>query len=56
MTLRRKTEHELDKRMAELTQFNSIAVDRELRMIELKSEVNDLLAELGRSERYDVVE
>ncbi len=56
VTLRRETEHELDKRMAELTQFNSIAVDRELRMIELKSEVNDLLAELGRSERYDIVE
>ena len=36
----------------ELEDFNRMAVGRELRMIEMKREVNALLRELGRAERY----
>jgi PAS domain S-box-containing protein len=43
---------ELRRSNAELTRFNRAMVDRELRMIELKREVNALLAETGRPPRY----
>ena len=36
----------------ELTRFNSASVNRELRMIELKKEINKLYVESGRSPRY----
>jgi hypothetical protein len=36
----------------ELSRFNRAAVGRELRMIELKKEVNDLCAAAGRPPRY----
>jgi PAS domain S-box-containing protein len=36
----------------ELTRFNSASVGRELRMIELKKEINELCAESGRPPRY----
>lgn len=48
----RRTE-QLRERNDELLRFNRAAVDRELRMVELKSEVNALLARLGESPRYD---
>jgi two-component system, chemotaxis family, CheB/CheR fusion protein len=35
-----------------LERFNRVAVDREIRMIELKQEVNDLCRMAGRSPRY----
>lgn len=38
----------------DLTDFNRMAVDRELRMIELKTEINTLLREQGKPEKYDV--
>lgn len=38
----------------ELAAFNRIAVGREERMIELKAEVNALLARLGEGPRYDL--
>jgi PAS domain S-box-containing protein len=37
---------------AELTRFNQAAVGRELRMIELKQEINTLCARLGQPPRY----
>ena len=36
----------------ELERFNRLAVGRELRMVELKKQVNALLNELGREEEY----
>jgi two-component system CheB/CheR fusion protein len=36
----------------ELTRFNNVAVGRELRMIELKKEVNELCQRLGESPKY----
>lgn len=50
--LKRQTDH-LRERNAELVRFNRATVDRELRMVELKQEVNDLLARLGEPPRYD---
>jgi PAS domain S-box-containing protein len=39
---------------ADLARFNRAAVDRELRMVELKKQVNELSGELGRPPRYTV--
>ncbi|HSQ04435.1 MAG TPA: PAS domain S-box protein, partial [Burkholderiales bacterium] len=43
---------ELQLRAEELARFNSVAVGRELRMIELKKEVNELCQRHGEVERY----
>jgi len=49
---REKAEEELRRNMAQLERFNRLAIDRELRMVELKNEVNDLLCTLGQQKRY----
>lgn len=43
---------ELQARNEELTRFNRVATDRELRMIELKQEINDLCRQAGQAPRY----
>ena len=43
---------ELEQANAELERFNRAAVDRELRMIELKKEVNALCERAGLPRRY----
>ena len=53
---RRKAEEELKERMAELLRFHDLTVGRELRMIELKKEVNDLLRKSGQEEKYTIVD
>jgi PAS domain S-box-containing protein len=59
ITARKKAEEQVERHMAdlrtandELTRFNRLAVGRELRMIELKTEINSLRAELGRQPAY----
>jgi PAS domain-containing protein len=52
----RKQAEELRERNHELIRFNSAAVGRELRMIELKQEVNQLCVCMGHSVRYRVTE
>ena len=47
-----QSEHELLKTVEELEKFNKLAVGRELRMAELKNEVDSLLNELGKPEKY----
>jgi two-component system CheB/CheR fusion protein len=42
---------DLEKRVAELEDFYEMAVGRELRMIELKEEIDSLRERLGRSPR-----
>ena len=44
----------LEEQKEGLEQFNALAVGRELQMIELKHEVNELVAANGGGERYDI--
>ena len=46
------SEEKLRKKMEQLERFNHLMIGREMRMSELKGEVNALLAELGREEEY----
>jgi PAS domain S-box-containing protein len=55
ITERKKTEEELKAKLKELQTFHKVTVGRELKMIELKSEVNDLLIKLGQKEKYMIV-
>jgi len=48
----RRTEAELRAHSEELVRFNRVAVGRELRMMELKQEVNDLAQRHGEQIRY----
>jgi PAS domain S-box-containing protein len=59
ITLRKRAEQELQRRVEELqtkneelSRFNHAAVGREMRMIELKKEINALCALTGRPVRY----
>jgi two-component system, chemotaxis family, CheB/CheR fusion protein len=52
ITERRGAEETLRRRNDELERFNHAAVGRELRMVELKREINELLAQLGEPPRY----
>ena len=52
ITERKHTEKTLKEHNRDLERFNKMAVGRELRMIELKKEVNALDRELGRNEPY----
>lgn len=55
ITERKKAEKELAAKMKEIEEVNRMAVGRELRMIELKEEINRLLVERGIEPRYEVV-
>lgn len=48
----RQAEEKLRRYADELARFNRVAVGRELRMIELKKEINRLLRRLGEAPRY----
>ena len=52
MTERRKMEAALQEQMAQVVKMNKYMTDRELRIIEIKKEVNKLCKELGRPEAY----
>jgi hypothetical protein len=56
ITEHKLAERELIKRNEELKVFNRLAVDRELKMIELKKEVNDLFQKMGKEQRYNIIE
>ncbi|MBI3815206.1 MAG: PAS domain S-box protein [Nitrospinae bacterium] len=53
---RKKRDNEMREYIRELEILNKVAIDRELRMIELKKEVNKLLTEIGREKRYKITE
>ncbi len=54
ITERKRAEEEREKKNEELRRFNKLAVGRELRMIELKKEINALLEDLGKEPRYRI--
>lgn len=45
---------QLEKDTIELNQFNSYFIGRELRMVELKKEINELLVKFGLEKKYPV--
>jgi branched-subunit amino acid ABC-type transport system permease component len=51
---RLRAESQLAEHARELEQFNRLAVDRELRMVELKHEINEMTATIGLPNRYEV--
>jgi len=54
VTKRKLAEEELRTRNQELERFNRVAVDRELRMVELKKEINLLHTRLGEAPPYRI--
>lgn len=54
ITDQKRTKDELIKRINELELFNEVVVDRELKMIKLKKEVNELCEKYGEKFRYEV--
>jgi PAS domain S-box-containing protein len=53
--MRKNAEEELKQRCDELELFHDVTVGRELRMIELKKEINALLMTVGKPEKYTIV-
>ena len=54
ITERNKTINELKERMSQLEKFNKVLADRELRMIELKNEINELHKKLKLPPKYSI--
>ena len=52
----KQAEEDLKNKNKELTAFNKIAVGREMRMIDLKKEINELLDKLGKESKYKIAE
>jgi hypothetical protein len=52
ITERKKMERDIKNEMDKLEFMNSMMVDREIRMGELKKEVNSLLEQVGRPKKY----
>ena len=55
ITERKQSEQEMLEKMEELLRFHSLTVGREIAMIELKKEVNELLNKLGEEKKYVIV-
>ena len=59
-SLRDTTEHkhmedDLRRNLEELERFNRLAYGRELKMIQLKEEINELLSQLNQDKKYKIV-
>jgi PAS domain S-box-containing protein len=54
ITGRKKMEQELLDKINDLQRFHDLTVDREIYMIELKKEVNELLKRIGSKEKYNI--
>jgi PAS domain S-box-containing protein len=54
ITERKQAEEALSQRAAELERFHRLSVGRELQMIELKKEINELSRQAGRPPPYDL--
>jgi PAS domain S-box-containing protein len=56
ITERKHMEEDLKRNVAELEQFSKLAIGREIKMIQLKEEINELLGQLDQSEKYEIVQ
>ena len=54
VTERKRAEEALAQRVEELERFHRLVVGRELRMIELKRQINELSEQLGKKPPYDL--
>jgi len=54
ITERKEAEAAVRKKIADLEWFNSISVGRELKMVDLKTEINELSKRLGEEPRYEI--
>ena len=55
VTKRKEAEETLNKRMVELEIFNEATVNRELKINDLRKEINELLVKHGEEEKYVIV-
>jgi PAS domain S-box-containing protein len=55
ITERKHMEVALKRNVEELERFNKLAIGREIKMIQLKEEINALLGQLGQGEKYKIV-
>ena len=55
ITERRHMEDEMKRNVEELEQFSKLAIGREIKMIQLKEEINELLDQSGQGEKYEIV-
>lgn len=56
ITERKRAAEALTAKIAELERFQALTVGREMRMVALKKEINELLKEAGKPEKYRIVE
>jgi PAS domain S-box-containing protein len=56
LTERKQAEEKLLKKMDELERWQNLTVGRELKMIELKKEINALLEQAGKPQEYKIVD
>jgi PAS domain S-box-containing protein len=54
ITEQSQSQEALKQKIEELEQFNELTVGRELKMIDLKKEVNELLVRMGGNEKYKI--
>jgi len=52
---RKKAQEELELRMTDIIRFNKLTIDREMNMIHLKTEINELLHLSGKDDKYKIV-
>jgi two-component system sensor histidine kinase/response regulator len=55
ITERKHMEEDLKRNVEELEQFSKLAFGREIKMIQLKQEINELRGQLGQGEKYEIV-
>jgi PAS domain S-box-containing protein len=55
ITERKRTEKELKERMDELERFMRLTINREKKMIQLKAEINTLLQQTDKDQKYKIV-
>jgi PAS domain S-box-containing protein len=56
ITERKHMEEDLKRNVAELEQFSKLAIGREIKMIQLKKEINEQLNKQGLEGKYEIVE
>ena len=54
-TEQKRMEEELRRNLDELERFNKLAMGREIKMIQLKQEVNEFMSQLGQGAKYKIV-